>query len=303
MNDHERRIAFRRMLKELPVVVAPGAHDAMTAKIIETAGFPAVYISGSGVANTVFGFPDVGLVTITEMATVARQLCQAVDLPIIADSDAGYGSAVNVGRTVREYEKAGVAAIHIEDEDLPKRVSGLRVKRVISAQEMVGKIKAALDARTDSQLMIIGRTDSRGSGGMDEVVRRCCLYLEAGAEMVFPTGISTREDMERLSREVPGYKLFNMGGYAPAEMKPRIPFEEIGGMGFKLVIMPMAAARAGARAVWDLMHGIRQHGPQFEAAHASELKGHPVEDWYRFTGLRDMPEFEKRYLPQDGTGG
>jgi 2,3-dimethylmalate lyase len=298
MSDHERRKAFRRMLHELPVVVAPGAHDALTAKIIERAGFPAVYMSGSGIANTVFGVPDIGLVTMTEMTTLTRNFAEAVSIPIIADADVGYGNAINVARAVREFERAGAVAIHIEDEDLPKRRSGLKVKSVISDVEMVGKIKAALDARRDPEFMVIARTDSYGGGGIAEAVRRCRLYSEAGADMVFPTGIRLREDMERLRQDAPGLKLFNMGGYSPAaDLKPRLPFEEIGDLGFKLVILPMAAARAGARAVWDLLHGIKRDGPAFEEAYIQGLKGHPMEDWYAFTGLRDIEVVENRYLP------
>jgi 2,3-dimethylmalate lyase len=297
MSDHERRKAFRGMLHELPVVVAPGAHDALTARIVERAGFPAVYMSGSGIANTVFGVPDVGLVTMTEMTTLTRHFAEAVNIPIIADADVGYGNAINVARAVREFERAGAAAIHIEDEDLPKRRSGLKVKSVIGDVEMVGKIKAALEARRDPEFMVIARTDSYGAGGMAEVVRRSRLYFEAGADMVFPTGIGLREDMERLRQDAPGLKLFNMGGYSPADLKPRLPFEEIGALGFKLVIMPMAAARAGARAIWDLLHGIKRDGPVFEEAHIRGLKGHPMEDWYAFTGLRDIKVVEGRYLP------
>jgi 2-methylisocitrate lyase-like PEP mutase family enzyme len=302
MTDQERRRLFRRALLEQPVTVAPGAHDALTARIIEQAGFAAVYVSGSAVVNTIFGVPDVGLVTQTEMTMIARCIAQAVTLPVIADADAGYGNAINVGRTVREYEMSGVVAIHIEDQVSPKRSPGPEGKHVVSDGAMIGKIRAALDARTDPDFMIIARTDSCGSGGMEEVVRRCRLYLDAGADMVFPTGITRREELERLARDVPGPKLYNMGGYAPGKMGPRIPFAEAGAMGFKLVILPMAAARAGVRAIWDFVHALKAGGPQFELEHVAGLKGHPVEDWYSFTGLGGMRALEEKYLPAEGDG-
>lgn len=301
MTDQERRKIFRRMLREQSVTVAPGTHDALTAQMIEKAGFPAVYMSGSAVVNAIFGVPDVGLVTQTEMTMVARCIAQAVNIPVIADSDTGYGNAINVGRTVLEYEKTGVVAIHIEDQVSPKRSPGADGKYVISDTEMIGKIKAALDARSDPDFMIIARTDSRGSGGMEEVVRRCRLYLEAGAEMVFPTGLTSRDDLDRLARDVPGPKLYNMGGYSPKKMGPRLPFAEMGAMGFKVVILPLAATRAGARAVWDFLQGLKAGGPEFELEHVASLKGHAVEDWYSFTGLGNMRALEEKYLLPEAT--
>ena len=298
-DDRTKRKHLRAMIAERRLIVAPGADNGMAAKLIERAGFPAVYMTGSGVSNTLLGAPDVGLLTLTEMTLVARCIASAVEVPVVSDADTGYGNAINVIRTVREYEKAGIAGIHMEDQVSPKRCGHIAGKELISAEEMVGKIKAAADARTDPDFLLIARTDARGPAGLDEAIRRANLYAEAGADMVFPDALLSVEEFERFAASVPHPKMMNMGGYAAKRTTPKIPLEKVEQMGFNLVIFPLAAVRAGVRAVWDFLVGFKQRGTAFEEEYIAGLKGHPVESWYEFTGIGEIKRLEEKYLPAD----
>ena len=168
---------FRQMLSEPGIIVAPGAYDCLTAKIIGQAGFPAVYMTGAGTSVARLGYPDLGLATMSEMVASATALVNAVDVPVIADADTGYGSILNVHRTLREYQVAGVAAVHIEDQEAPKRCGHLDDKRVVSQEEMVQRIDAATDARTDDDFTLIVRTDALAVTGWDDTMRRCEAYI------------------------------------------------------------------------------------------------------------------------------
>ncbi len=296
-DDRTRRKHLRALIAGGRLIVAPGAHNGLTAKLIERAGFPAVYMTGSGVSNTLLGEPDVGLLTLTEMTMVARCIAAAVEVPVIADADTGYGNAINVRRTVREYERAGVAGIHLEDQVSPKRCGHIVGKELIPAEEMVGKLKAAADARTDPDFLLIARTDARGPAGLDEAIRRANLYAEAGADMVFPDALLSVEEFERFAASVPGPKMMNMGGYAARRTTPKMPLETVERIGFNLVIFPLAVVRAGVRAEWDFLCGLKQKGTAYEVEHIEGLKGHPVESWYEFTGIREIRRLEEKYLP------
>jgi 2-methylisocitrate lyase-like PEP mutase family enzyme len=292
-----KRRRLRELIRQGRLIVAPGAHDALTAKLIERAGFPVVYMSGSGVANTLLGGPDVGLVTLTEMAWIARCIAAATALPVVADADTGYGNAVNVMRTVREYEAAGVAALHLEDQVSPKRCGHIAGKELVSAEEMVGKIRAAVDARTDPDLVVIARTDARGPAGLDEAIRRANLYAAAGADMVFPDALLSEEEFTRFAAAVPHPKMMNMGGYAATRTTPKLPLSTVERLGFNLVIFPLAVVRAGVRAMIDFLAGLAARGTEFEIEHIAGLRGHPVESWYEFSGIHEVRELEARYLP------
>ncbi len=292
-----KRRRLRELIRQGRLLVAPGAHDALTAKLIERAGFPVVYMTGAGVANTLLGGPDVGLVTLTEMAWIARCIAAATARPVVADADTGYGNAVNVMRTVREYEAAGVAALHLEDQASPKRCGHIAGKELVSAEEMVGKIRAAIDARTDPDLVLIARTDARGPAGLEEAIRRANLYAAAGADMVFPDALLSEEEFARFAAAVPHPKMMNMGGYAATRTTPKLPLSTVERLGFHLAIFPLAVVRAGARAMIDFLAGLAARGTEFEVEHIAELRGHPVESWYEFTGIREVRELEARYLP------
>ena len=300
MSDaNDKRRALRARIEGGELVVAPGAHHGLSARLIEEAGFPAVYMTGSGIANTLLGQPDVGLLTMSEMVMMGRHVAGATRLPVIADADTGYGNAVTVMRTVREYEAAGVAAIHIEDQVSPKRCGHILGKELITAEEMAGKIRAACDARSDPELMIIARTDARGPAGLDEAIRRACLYAESGADVAFPDALLSEEEFRIFARNVPGPKMMNMGGYARARTTPKLPLETVREIGFSIVIFPLAVVRAGVRAMIDFLAGLKAHGTAFEEDHIRGLEGHPTESWYAFTGIEAIREIEMRYLPDE----
>src|ERR1700757_4306230 len=189
---------LRRMLAEPGIIVAPGAYDGFSARLIEAAGFKAAYMTGAGTAASHLGQPDLGLATLTEMATHAAHLTSAISLPLIADADTGYGNALNVVRTVREYERAGVAAIHLEDQLSPKKCGHIAGKMVIPAREFAEKIRAASENRTDPDFIIIARTDARAINGIDDAIERARLYQEAGADVIFIEAPTSREEVERI---------------------------------------------------------------------------------------------------------
>lgn len=299
-NASSRRRMLRNRLAEGRLLVAPGAHNGLSARLIAEAGFPLVYMSGSGVANTLTGRADVGLLTMTEMVMMARFLAEACAIPVISDADTGYGNAINTMRMVREFESAGIAGIHIEDQVSPKRCGSLAGKEVIPAEEMVGKIRAALDARHDPDFLIIARTDARGAVDLDEAIRRGRLYHEAGADMIFPDALLSEQEYRRFAAEVPGPKLFNMGGYGKRRTTPKLPLQTVESMGYAVVIFPLAALRAGVKAYADFLAGLRDRGVDHELQHMREvLAGHPVDNWYEFTGAGDIRALEERYLPDD----
>ena len=294
-----KRAELRRLLSAGRLVVAPGAHNGLSAGLVAAAGFPAVYMSGSGVANTLTGGADVGLLTMTEMTMMARFVAQAVEVPVISDADTGYGNAINVMRTVGEYEATGVAGIHIEDQVMPKRCGSIAGKEVIAAAEMAGKIRAAVEARSDPDFLIIARTDARGAHDLDDAIRRARLYVEAGADMTFPDALLSEDEYARFAAEVPGPKLLNMGGYGSRRTTPKMPLDLVERMGYAVVIFPLAALRAGVRAMMDFLEGLGREGVDFEVRHMETLAGHPLENWYEFTGIGAIRALEDRYLPAE----
>src|SRR5438270_2150701 len=226
--------SFRDLLKRERMVVAPGAYDCITAKLIEQAGFSAVYMTGAGTAATL-GFPDFGLVTMSEMVANAGRIAAAVGLPVIADADTGYGNELNVFRTVREFERCGVAGIHIEDQEFPKKCGHLEGKQVIPRESYIAKIRAAAAARGDRDFLIIARTDSRAVAGLDEAIGRGNAALAAGADMAFVEAPQTREEIAAVPRLVNGPCLLNVvwGGQTPD-----LDLREAEAMGYKLAIVP-----------------------------------------------------------------
>ena len=299
MSDaRSKRRKLRALLDSGELAAVPGAYNALAARLVEEAGFPAVYMTGSGVANTLLGKPDVGLLTLGEMTMMAHYIAEAVETPVISDADTGYGNAINVIRTVREFEAAGVAAIHLEDQASPKRCGHIQGKELVSCEEMEGKIRAAADARRDPHLVIIARTDARGPAGLDAAIERANRYREAGADMAFPDALLSEEEFATFARSVPGPKMMNMGGYAARRTTPKIPLEFLQDAGFNVAIFPLAMLRAGARAARDFLEGLKARGTVFEAEHIATLKGHPMENWYEFTGIGAIRALETRYLPE-----
>jgi len=218
---------LRRLLNGDSMVVAPFILNALHAKIAESLGFDAVYMTGSG-TSAEKGFPDVGMLTMTEMVTNAKYIANAVDIPVVCDADTGYGNPLNVQRTVREYESAGVAGIHIEDQLFPKKCGFFQGKQVIPRDEMIQKIHAALDARTDNSFVIIARCDAYAVNGWEDTVDRCQAYSQAGADMVFVDGINTVDDLNLYASDLAGLPRMYNGDL--------LPTQEVAALGYKLMI-------------------------------------------------------------------
>lgn len=247
---------LRNLLQSNELIVAPGAADALIARIIEQAGFPALYLTGAGVAYTTVG-PDIGLLGMSEMINRLEYICDAVGIPVIADGDTGYGNALNVIRTVKAYEKAGAAAIQLEDQVMPKKCGHLSGKQLIEAGEMANKIKAAADARRDSDFVIVARTDARAVLGLNAAIERAQLYLEAGADIIFVEAPESIEEMQQINRQFNAPTLANMveGGKTPL-----LPNQTLQELGYKVVIYPNSAIRVMTKAVSQLMHALKESG-------------------------------------------
>jgi carboxyvinyl-carboxyphosphonate phosphorylmutase len=248
---------FRNLLRQEGILVIPGAFCALVARIIEKAGFSAVYMTGYGTSSAIIGKPDAGFVTMTEMVLNAKNIASAVDIPVISDADTGYGNALIVTRTIREFERSGVVGVHLEDQAWPKKCGHVAGKKVIGKDEMVGKIKAALDARNDDDFFIIARTDSRAVMGVEEAIRRGNAYAEAGADMVFVDGPQSEEELKLIAREIKGPLMVNMseGGVTPI-----VNAKALEKMGFKITIFPTSALLAATKTMIGLMKELKEKG-------------------------------------------
>lgn len=244
---------LRALLARPEIVVAPGAYDGMTAKMVEAAGFPCVYMTGAG-ASAARGFPDYGLLGMSEMADAAGVLARSVGIPLLADADTGYGNELNVTRTVREYEMRGVAGLHIEDQVAPKRCGHLDGKEVIPCEQFVAKIRAALHARRDPGFLVVARTDARAMLGLDEAVRRARAALAAGADMVFVEAAQSLEELASIPRLVQGPCLLNIvrGGKTPD-----LHLSQAQEMGYRLAILPSLLIGAAASACEQALSALK----------------------------------------------
>lgn len=250
----KKTTVLRQLLNDKEILVAPGAHDALTARVIEKSGFKAVYMTGYGQAASALGKPDIGLLCMSEMLDRARKMASAVDVPVIADGDTGFGNAITVMRTVEEYEASGVAAIQLEDQVAPKRCGHMLGRKVVSLEEMVGKIEAAVAARKDPDFVIIARTDARTVHGIDEAIKRAKAYEAAGADVIFVESVENEEEMKRVNEELKVPTLANMveGGRTPLLKNSEL--EEIG---YNLVIYPTASTYVVSKAMFDLMETLK----------------------------------------------
>jgi methylisocitrate lyase len=250
---------LRELLARDEILMAPGAHDALTARIAEVCGFEAVYMTGAGTVNTQLGMPDHSMITLTEMVRNAARLAGATTLPIVSDADTGYGGVLNVMRTVQEFQQAGIAGVHIEDQVMPKRCGHLKGKEIIPIEEMTGKIRAACHARTDPDFLIIARVDARAPLGFDEAIRRGKAYMEAGADMIFPEALESEEEFRDFARQVSAPLLANMTEYGKTPYLTAARFQD---MGYRMVIYPVSAMRVAIKAIYDLFTEIRRTGTQ-----------------------------------------
>ncbi len=288
---------LRNLLKRDEIVIAVGAYDGVSAKIVEQAGFPAVYLTGYGLEASVLGTPDVGLLSFAEILDRANKISSAVTVPTILDAEAGFGGPIQVARAVKEFEKAGVAAIHIEDQLMPKKCGSIATKTIIPVSEAVAKIKAAVDARTDPDFLIIARTDA-DVVSVEEIIERCNKYLEAGADMVFPvfaqivnrsTQDQAIEVYQRVSREVKGPLVWLF-----ADWDPGVTARGIQAVGYKMAIYPVFTLFAATKAIQDAVNELKIAGTP-----VGYFKRNPgilsVAGFLKFIGFPQIQEMEKKY--------
>jgi len=281
---------LRTLLAGPDLVIAPGAYDGLSARLIMQAGFTAVYMTGFGTAASVLGQPDVGLLTMSEMVSRAAALAAVTgDVPLIADADTGYGNPINVRRTVREYERAGVAALHIEDQVWPKKCGHMEGKQVIPLDEMAQKVRAAVEARQDPDLVIIARTDANAVYGLEDALRRGKAYQEAGADVIFIEAPRSVEELRAIKQALPDIPLlFN---WADTAKTPPLPLNQIRGLGYKLVIFPVSLLFAATHAMLQLLEVFKQ------GQIPTEYADHMV-TFAQFTqqiGLPEIQALERRY--------
>jgi carboxyvinyl-carboxyphosphonate phosphorylmutase len=279
--------SLRELLNGNELVVAPGAYDALSARVVESAGFPAVYMTGYGTTAGLLGRPDVGLLGQSEMVDNARRMAQAVDVPLISDADTGYGNQINVIRTIAEFERAGVAAVHIEDQVTPKKCGHMSGKQLVAAEEMARKVEAAVAARANPEFMLIARTDAVAVEGLDGALERAKRYRDAGADMLFVEAPRTREEIEKVAEtfsDIP--LLFNWveGGRSPA-----VSLQELQELGFRLVIFPVSMLFAATSAMRSLAGSLRTNGVPTEGQTMN------FDEFVDFIGLADIQSLEERF--------
>jgi 2-methylisocitrate lyase-like PEP mutase family enzyme len=273
-------------------VVAPGAYDALTARLVEAAGFQAVYMTGYGSAASHLGRPDVGLMTMSEMVDNARRIVEAVDVPVIADADTGYGNPISVIRTVREYERAGVGAIHIEDQVWPKKCGHMEGKMVIPAEDMVQKIRAAAAAKQSRDFIIIARTDARAMEGLEAALRRGHLYRDAGADVLFIEAPQSETEIVRISREFKNTPL--LYNWAEGGKTPPLPLPRIAELGFRIVIFPISTLLTATKAIQEMLLKLKLQGTPTVFMDRMTTFG----DFVDFIGLPEIKGLEKRFATE-----
>src|SRR5438046_6358093 len=242
-------------------IMLPGVPNAAMARQVERLGFDAVYVSGAGMATATAGVPDIGLLTLSEVAQLAGYIAKAIDIPAIVDADTGFGGAENVARTIRELEGAGLAGCHIEDQEFPKRCGHLAGKSLVDREEEVGKIKAAVASRHDPDFMIIARTDARAVEGFDRAVERAGEYLAAGADAIFPEALQTAEEFRDFAKEIDRPLLANMTEFGKS---PMLTFQQLADLGYRMVIFPQSAFRVSMKASEKFFEALKKTGTQSE---------------------------------------
>ena len=285
---------FKTLISQSRCVIAPGVADALAARLVALEGFDVVYMTGFGTSLTRLGAADVGLLTATEMIDNAARIVDASGLPVIADADTGYGNAINVRRTVRDYERAGVAGIHLEDQVWPKRCGHLAGKRVIPTTEMVAKIKSACDARQDADFVIIARCDAIAMEGLEAALERSDRYREAGADMLFIEAPVGREAVEQVAKHFAGVPLlYNM---AASGKTPDLPAEELARLGFRLAIYPNWIILAAIPAMQEMLRHLKQGG----GVSSMRDRAATFKEFTEIAGLPEIMKLEEKYgVPED----
>jgi len=288
--EQPRSTQLRKLLEGKRIIVAPGAFDALSARLVEQAGFPAIYVTGAGVASSRLGLPDIGLATMNEVLEAAKNIVGVTNVPVICDTDTGYGNALNLMRTTREFERIGVAAIQVEDQITPKRCGHTEGKQLVSQEEMVRKIEAFHYAK-QSDLVLIARTDAIAVNGFDDAIERARAYAHAGADVLFVEAPRTLEEMRRINElldDVP--LLVNMvegGGKTPI-----VPARELESMGFRIAIYPTSAWMAAIKAIQGVLEELNEHG----TTHGFADRMVSFRELFEVVGLSHYKALEGKYL-------
>ncbi len=287
MNESPNR-RLRDLLRARKPVLLPGAANALTARVIEDIGFKAIYVTCAGVTNTFLGAPDIGLITVTELARHVSAMREVVSLPLIVDADTGFGNPINVARTIKTLERSGASAIQLEDQEFPKRCGHFSGKGVIDAAEMIQKLHAAVDARTDPDLVIIARTDAIATHGFDDAMERAAAYIEAGADMTFVEAPRTKEQIADIPRRLAAPQLINIvaGG-----LTPMMGLDELEGMGFSMILYANAALQASVLGMQKVLGHLKEHG-SLEGVSAQLAS---FEERQRLVGKSRFDALEKKY--------
>ncbi len=283
---------LRRLLREKDFLPVPGCFNALSARLIEQAGFEAVYISGAGLASNFAGVPDIGLVSMSEVLQNAKNIVQVTSLPVICDVDTGFGNALNVIRTVREFESAGLAGIQIEDQVMPKRCGHTEGKQLISREEMVQKIRAAVDTRKDPDFLLIARTDAIAVNGLEDALDRGQAYFDAGADVIFVEAPRNKEEMRRITRTIRAPHLANIvdaGGKTPI-----LPFQELQELGFKMAIYPGTLWMASIKAMQEALQVLKEDG----TAERFYPRMVSFPEVFEIVGRSDYSALEKKYAAE-----
>ena len=293
----DRSSILRAALERRQALVVPGCHDALSAKVIESAGFEAIQVSGFGLAGSLLGKPDVGLVDMKDVLDITAHIIRAVGIPVMADIDTGGGNALNAAAVTERLIGMGAAGVNIEDQIFPKRCGHMEGKQVISAEEMAGKVRAMADTRRrlGSNLVINARTDSYAVHGLDEAIRRANLYLEAGADMAFLDGIGTRADIERAGREIHGLLSVNLMDGVTGVKTELIPIPELARLGVARVSIPVASIMVAHKALMDFFTDLRRSPSGLLAGETGRLSS--FKQYTAFVGLPEYRELENQYLP------
>ena len=289
MSSHrDRRTALARRIRARELTIAPGVFDMISARVADRAGFDALYMTGYGIAASHMGLPDAGLVSYSDMVGRAARICEGTRTPLVADADTGFGGLLNVHHTVRGYEAAGVAAIQIEDQEFPKKCGHAPGRRVVALEDMLRKVEVAVEARRSDDFLIIARTDSRSSLGLDEAIRRGQAFAKAGADVVFIEAPESEEEFERIGREIDAPLLANMveGGYSPV-----VPADTLARLGFAIAIYPGTGFLATAKTLESVYGHLKANGSSIDLKDGKFSIG----EMHELMGFGDVWEFEKRW--------
>ncbi len=281
----QRKVLKKRIEQKREILVVPGAFNALSAKLIEATGFEAVYMTGFGTAASIFGLPDIGLLTMSEMVENVKRICDAVNIPVIADADTGYGNHLNMIRTIEEYEKAGVSALHIEDQVSPKKCGHMEGHTLIPTEDMAAKIRSAALSRKDADLVLIARTDAISAIGFDEAIHRGNTYLEAGADVIFVEAARTIEQLEKIPEQIKGPVLINV-----APKTPTLHFKRYEEMGYSIAIYPPISITASYAAIKNKLLELREQGIVEQGAHG----GVPFDELLEFLGIEKYRALEEK---------